>query len=353
MKRWIIALSYGLGILALWNCSGDEDTGAAPRAIVEGGAGDTKSEPPFEQRDSGGIGTSDAAFDGADSGDAGDAGSGDAGDAGSGDAGDAGSGDAGDAGSGDAGDAGDAGSDDAGDAGDAGSGDASDAGDAGDAGSGDASDAGDAGDAGEDPDASGPGISAVLIGNLPGAKPGEAYTNYDPGTDLGNLEATFGTIDPLGGPPDDNEVYSDFANGFFDFSGGYRGVISTAVRRNGTQFFMTTYAYYNQVVASLSAPMVVNNAYWEFTIHGTYNYSITGGAPSISGNTRTYRFERVGAAVLSEDTTGTAASSFTGQVTTGTYRLTYRHRNFSPSVTGPSNNVTGGTNLSIAFTLVP
>jgi hypothetical protein len=368
MKRWVVALTYAFGILALWNCSSD-DEGESPSSVaVDAGAGDATTAPAFEMQDAGIPSVLDASLGDAGSGDAGsgdagsgDAGSGDAGsgDAGSGDAGsgDAGSGDAGsgDAGSGDAGsgggDAGDAGSNDAG-SNDAGSGDAGDP-DGGDASSGDSgsSDAGD-GDSSSG-DASSPGISAVLVGNLSGTTPGEAFISYNAATDLGTSLATFGTINPIGGPEDNNEIYIDFAVGSHDFGGGYLGRISSSVRRNGTQFFMTTHAYYTGINASLVEPMVENSAYWEFAVQGTYNYSISGQAPQISSNVRTYQFERVGDAVLSEDTVGIGASSFSGQVTTGTYRLTYRHKNFSPNASGPTGNEIGGTNLNISFTLVP
>jgi hypothetical protein len=194
-------------------------------------------------------------------------------------------------------------------------------------------------------------ISSVLHGARSDGKPGEIYGHYIPATGIGTSGGTFGTIDPAGGPPDDGQVYSNFISGEKEFTPGNRGFIATTVRRQGFNFFSTTQSYFDPGFAgTVIDPMVQNNAYWEFTVNGIFDYTIAGQAPQITGNIRTYRFEKVGGSVLSQDSVGTQNTTRTGQVVSGVYRLFYDHRNFSPNVSGPSGNVIGGTNLDIAFT---
>lgn len=199
--------------------------------------------------------------------------------------------------------------------------------------------------------APGAAISSVLNGARSDGKPGEIYGNYNPATGIGTSGGTFGSIDPAGGPPDNGQVYSNFISGIKDFTPGNSGYISTTVRRQGFNFFSTTQSYFAPIFAgTVVNPMVQNNAYWEFTVNGIFDYTIAGQAPQITGNIRTYRFEKVGGSVLSQDSVGTQNTTRTGQVASGVYRLYYDHRNFSPNVSGPSDNVIGGTNLNIAFT---
>jgi len=199
--------------------------------------------------------------------------------------------------------------------------------------------------------APGAAISSVLNGARSGGKPGEIYGNYNPGTGIGTSGGTFGSIDPAGGPPDNGQVYSNFISGDREFTPGNRGFIATTVRRQGFNFFSTTQSFFDpNFSGTVIDPMVQNDAYWEFTVNGIFDYVISGGAPQITGNIRTYRFEKVGGSVLSQDSVGTQDTTRTGQVASGVYRLFYDHRNFSPNVSGPSGNVIGGTNLDIAFT---
>lgn len=199
--------------------------------------------------------------------------------------------------------------------------------------------------------ASAAAISSTLYGARADGKPGEAFGFYNSGTQSGNSSGTFGTIDPQGGPPNNNQGIANFVSGSLEFTPGNRGFISTAVRRNGYSFFSTTYAFFDpNFSATVIDPMVQNNAYWEFAVNGIFNYNITGQAPQISGNIRTYRFEKVGGSILGQDADGTAQTTRQGQIASGVYRLYYDHRNFSPRVSGPINNSTGGTNLDIIFT---
>jgi len=194
-------------------------------------------------------------------------------------------------------------------------------------------------------------ISSVLNGARSGGKPGEIYGDYNPATGIGTSGGTFGSIDPAGGPPDNGQVYSNFISGDKEFTPGNKGFIATTVRRQGFNFFSTTQSYFAPSFAgTVIDPMVQNNAYWEFTVNGIFDYKITAQAPQITGNIRTYRFEKVGGSVLSQYSDGTQDTTRTGQVASGVYRLFYDHRNFSPNVSGPSGNVIGGTNLDIAFT---
>jgi hypothetical protein len=96
--------------------------------------------------------------------------------------------------------------------------------------------------------------------------------------------------------------------------------------------------------------MVQLKGFWEFTVQGNYSYTIAGQAPQITGAVRKYEFVKVGGSVLSQDSVGTGATTLTGTVSSGTYRLIFDHRNFTPTASGPTGNVIGGTNLNIAFT---
>lgn len=204
-------------------------------------------------------------------------------------------------------------------------------------------------------------ISAVIKGSRAGGNPGEAFLNYSDQSSVGGSQGTFGTINVLGGPPDDNSVLTQFVNGSYNFGNpGNDGKIETTVRRQGYKFFSTTHAYFVPASGFVGGirPMVVNSGYWEFTVDGIFDYEIKGQAPQISepgppdrGNIRTYRFEKVGGGTLAEDTVGKTATTFSGtDITSGIYRLYYDHYNFSPNLSGPAGNIIGGTNLDIAFT---
>ena len=199
--------------------------------------------------------------------------------------------------------------------------------------------------------ASGATISSVLHGARADGSPGEVYGFYNPTTGVGNSGGTFGSIDPRGGPPDDNQGYANFITGNKEFTPGSRGFISTTVRRQGFKFFSTTQSFFDQnFSATVIDPMVQQNAYWEFTINGIFDYTINAQAPQIAGNIRTYRFEKLDGTVLSQDSVGTSQTTNSGQVSSGVYRLYFDHRNFSPRVNGPVGNIIGGTNLDIFFT---
>lgn len=192
-------------------------------------------------------------------------------------------------------------------------------------------------------------ISAIMGGGLTGGAPGQTYGNYVPATQAGSPGPVFGTVNanPV---PNDNGVYSGWMAGEYDFNGTKKGYVSTTVRRNGTAFFTTTQAWFDQTFGGVVAPMVQLKGFWEFTVQGNYSYTIAGQAPQITGAVRKYEFVKVGGSTLSQDSVGTAATVLNGTVSSGTYRLIFDHRNFSPNVDGPSGNVIGGTNLNIAFT---
>jgi hypothetical protein len=201
--------------------------------------------------------------------------------------------------------------------------------------------------------ADGASISAVLGGNRAGGFAGEAYLNYTDQSNIGSSQGQFASV-PLAGPPDDNVVRTKFINGSFAFgTSGNDGVVETTVRRQGYNFFTTTHAYFvpSSGFVGGTKPMVVNSAYWEFTIDGIFDYEIKAQAPQITGNIRPYRFEKVGSGVIVQDSTGTSATTLNGtNISSGTYRLYYDHFNFSPNTSGPGGNTIGGTNLDISFT---
>jgi len=202
--------------------------------------------------------------------------------------------------------------------------------------------------------ADGASISAVLGGNRAGGFAGEAYLNYTDQSNIGSSQGQFASV-PLAGPPDDNVVRTKFIDGSYNFgTAGNDGVVETTVRRQGFNFFTTTHAYFvpSSGFVGGTKPMVVNSAYWEFTINGIFDYEIKAQAPQITGNIRPYRFEKVGSGVLVQDNTGTSATTLNGtNISSGTYRLYYDHFNFSPNTSGPTGNIIGGTNLDISFTL--
>jgi hypothetical protein len=192
-------------------------------------------------------------------------------------------------------------------------------------------------------------ISAILGGGLAGGAPGQTYGNYVPATQTGSPGPAFGTVDanPV---PNDNGVYTGWMVGEYDFNGTKKGYVSTTVRRSGTAFFTTTQSWFDQNFSGVIAPMVQLKGFWEFTVQGNYSYTIAGQAPQITGAVRKYEFVKVGGSVLSQDSVGTEETTRTGTVSSGTYRLIFDHRNFTPTASGPTGNVIGGTNLNIAFT---
>lgn len=209
-------------------------------------------------------------------------------------------------------------------------------------------------------------ISASMNPNASGF-PGAAYTDYNPTTQSGTLLSSFGISTP-GQVPNDNGVYTEYMKGAYNFTPtSGKGYVATTVRRNGTDFFTTTQAWYDTGFSGVVSPMVRNTGYWEFVVQGSpgmianYSYAILAQKPQIEasgvipGNTRVYQFVRVegiNEVVLNADSVGTAATSFSGALSSGTYRLYYDHRNFSPSLVGPTGNVIGGTNMDIKFTFV-
>jgi hypothetical protein len=192
-------------------------------------------------------------------------------------------------------------------------------------------------------------ISAILGGGLAGGAPGQTYGNYVPATQTGSPGPVFGTVNanPV---PNDNGVYTGWMVGEYDFNGTKKGYVSTTVRRSGTAFFTTTQSWFDQNFSGVIGPMVQLKGFWEFTVRGNYSYTIAGQAPQITGAVRKYEFVKVGGSVLSQDSVGTEETTRTGTVSSGTYRLIFDHRNFTPTASGPTGNVIGGTNLNIAFT---
>jgi hypothetical protein len=191
-------------------------------------------------------------------------------------------------------------------------------------------------------------ISAIMGGGLTGGKPGQTYADYDPVAQSGIPGPVFGDV-TAGQVPNDNFGYGGWMTGEFDY-GTKKAFVSTTVRRNDTSFFTTTQSWFDQSFAGAVDPMVQLNGFWEFTVQGNYSYTITGQAPQIAGAVRKYEFVKVGGGVLKQDSVGTAASAFSGTLSSGTYRLIFDHRNFTPAASGPGGNVIGGTNLDIVFT---
>ena len=169
-------------------------------------------------------------------------------------------------------------------------------------------------------------ISAIMGGGLTGGKPGQFLSDYNPANQTGIQGAIFGTenLNPI---PDDNGVYVDYMKGESLVTTDKKVFVSTTVRRNGTSFFTTTQSWFDESFGGVVQPMVQLKGFWEFTVQGNYSYKIKGQA-----------------------SVGTAATELTGTVSSGIYRLIFDHRNFSPNVTGPGDNLIGGTNLDIAFT---
>jgi hypothetical protein len=190
-------------------------------------------------------------------------------------------------------------------------------------------------------------ISAIIRPNLGSTpSPGEAFKN-------GNSQGYFGTFDatPV---PDNNNVYV-FLNGTggFSYGDGKTAKVETFGRRNNLSFFSTTYAYFQGFLSASTGSdtyKVVNGGYWEFTVDGNFDFAIDAKVPVISGNVRTYSFEKVGGSTLASDSVGTSATSPFGTIGTGTYRLYFNHSNSTPGVDGPPANLNGGTNLDIVFT---
>lgn len=189
-------------------------------------------------------------------------------------------------------------------------------------------------------------ISAVIrpdLGSIP--SPGEAFMN-------GNSQGYFGTFDPAV-VPDNNTPYT-FLNGTtgYNYSTGKTASVETYGRRNNLSFYTTTYAYYTFLSPETGSNTynVVNGGYWEFTVDGNFDFAIDAKTPVISGNVRTYSFEKVGGSVLASDSVGTSATNPSGTINSGTYRLYFKHSNSSPGVNGPTGNLNGGTNLDIVFT---
>jgi hypothetical protein len=191
-------------------------------------------------------------------------------------------------------------------------------------------------------------ISAIMGGGLTGGKPGQTYADYDPVAQSGIPGPVFGDV-TAGQVPNDNFGYGGWMTGEFDY-GTKKAFVSTTVRRNDTSFFTTTQSWFDQSFAGAVDPMVQLFGFWEFTVQGNYSYTITGQAPQIAGAVRKYEFVKVGGGVLKQDSVGTAASAFSGTLSSGTYRLIFDHRNFTPAASGPGGNVIGGTNLDIVFT---
>jgi len=190
-------------------------------------------------------------------------------------------------------------------------------------------------------------ISAIIRPSLgPTPSPGQAFKN-------GIGQGFFGIFDAAN-VPNDNKVYT-FLDGTdvnaFAYGGGKTGVVETFGRRNNLSFYTTTYAYFQGLSASTGDDTykVVNGGYWVFDVVGNFDFAIDAKTPVIAGNTRTYRFEKVGDSPLVSDLVGTTATTRTGTIGTGIYRLYFDHSNSTPGVDGPPGNLNGGTNLDIVF----
>jgi hypothetical protein len=189
-------------------------------------------------------------------------------------------------------------------------------------------------------------ISAIIRPSLgPTPSPGQAFKNS-------SSQGYFGTFDAAVVPNDGN-VYI-FLNGTagFTYDSGKTAYVETFGRRNNLSFYTTTYAYYTFLSTETgdNTYNVVNGGYWEFTVDGNYDFAIDAKIPAIAGNVRTYSFEKVGGSTLASDSVGTSATSPSGTIDSGTYRLYFNHSNSSPGALGPTGNLNGGTNLDIVFT---
>jgi hypothetical protein len=121
---------------------------------------------------------------------------------------------------------------------------------------------------------------------------------------------------------------------------------------------LTTYSYFKvtdpgAVTAGVKYG-VANVGYWEFQVVGNYGWSLAAQAPQFTGARRYYVFQKVGETLpLALDGFGSGATSPSGTLGTGTYRLSYRHELDFPSVgslVNPTQNPNGSTNLNIFFT---
>lgn len=178
----------------------------------------------------------------------------------------------------------------------------------------------------------------------------------------------FGAIAGTGVPPVNGGVVNVIPEDFRTMDSNTSAHVKADARRvdpSGTQnveIYLTTYSYlkFQDSGAVNVGPTyeVINSGYWEFQVVGNYGWSIAAQAPQFTGARRTYTFEKVNGTpvVLASDNGGDAATSASGTLGTGTYRLRYDHEVeyaqyiLGGSLVDPTNNPDGSTNLDIFFT---
>ncbi|MCE2753912.1 MAG: PEP-CTERM sorting domain-containing protein [Pirellula sp.] len=203
-------------------------------------------------------------------------------------------------------------------------------------------------------------ISAVLHPGPGSNKPGAGF--------LGVARQDFGAIADVGSgvgvPPSNGGVVGLIPEAFVSLDANTTAHVKADARRsdpNGTQnvgIYLTTYSYLrfiNSNIVDINAEYkVINSGYWEFQVVGNYGWSITAQAPQFTGARRTYTFEKVNGTPidLAFDNGGGSATTASGTLGTGTYRLSYSHvrdHALGGSAVNPTNP-DGSTNLDIFFT---
>ena len=196
-------------------------------------------------------------------------------------------------------------------------------------------------------------ISAVLNLNTGASNPGEA--SYM------SVVQNFGAIAGTGVPPSNGGVIPIIPEASVSLDTNTTAHVKADARRvdpNGTQnveIYLTTYAYFrffDPSVVSVNADYKVSNSgYWEFQVNGNYGWNILAQNPQFTTANRPFKFEKVNGPVLvSHD--GLSATSVSGSLGSGTYRLFFTHTNDDHTGTtlDPVQNPDGSTNLDIVFT---
>ena len=199
-------------------------------------------------------------------------------------------------------------------------------------------------------------ISAVLH-----PQPGRSTTGE---ATLGPDVQYFGAIAGTGVPPSNGGVIPIIPEASVLLDANTTAHVKADARRvdpSGTQnvgIYLTTYSYLRFVDSNAvtigSTYGVTNVGYWEFQVVGNYGWSLAAQAPQFTGARRYYVFQKVGESLpIAFDGVGSTATTASGTLGTGTYRLYYNHDLDFPSggsLVDPTNNPDGSTNLDIFFT---
>jgi len=199
-------------------------------------------------------------------------------------------------------------------------------------------------------------ISAVLHPQPGRSTPGEASN--------GPAVQYFGAVAGTGVPPSNGGVIPIIPEASVLLDANTTAHVKADARRvdpNGTQnveIYLTTYSFLKFVDSNAvtfgSTYGVANVGYWEFQVVGNYGWSIAAQAPQFTGARRYYVFQKVGETLpLAFDGVGSTATTASGTLGTGTYRLYYNHDLDFPSggsLVDPTDNPDGSTNLDIFFT---